>query len=119
MEQEHLRNALYFLRAKFDTWKSAARLLRVEEASLARIARGERPVTAAIAVRFARTIGVGIDALLAGDYPEPGVCPRCAYPVPLDGQYREASPSLLRARVRRVADTLAANRTLVKRPEGT
>lgn len=98
-EQEHVRNALYFLRAKFGTWRSIARLLHFEEATLVQCANGTRPVAANMAFRLARVIALKVDDLLAGKFPEPGVCPRCAYRVPLDGSYRERT--LARDTVRR------------------
>jgi hypothetical protein len=95
-EQDHVRNALYFLRAKFGSWKTIARLLRFEESTLIHSASGLRTVSASMAFRLARTVNITIDHLLAGKYPEPGVCPRCAYRLPLDGVYR-ADPRAARS----------------------
>ena len=85
---ERVRNALYFLRAKFGSWQPLARALHYEEQTLVQCANGTRGVAAAMAFRLARFVNVGIDELLAGRFPEPGVCPRCAYRLPLDGRYR-------------------------------
>ena len=87
-EQEHVQNALYFLRAKFGSWKPVAQMLRYEQQTLVQSANGTRGVAAAMAFRVARAVGIGIDVLLAGGFPEPGVCPRCAYRVPVTGSYR-------------------------------
>lgn len=87
-EQEHVRNALYFMRAKFDTWRSIARLLHFEETTLVQSANGTRTVTASMAFRLARVANVKVDDLIAGRYPEPGLCPRCMFRLPTDGVYR-------------------------------
>lgn len=92
-EQDHVRNALYFLRAKFGTWKTIGRLLHFEESTLIHAANGMRTVTASIAFRLARMVNITIEHLLAGKFPEPGVCPRCAYRLPLDGVYRSRGAS--------------------------
>lgn len=72
-------NALCFLRVKFESWKPIAKLLHFEEASLADVRAKRRSVSANLAVRLARILGIGIDDLLAGNWPEPGMCPRCGY----------------------------------------
>lgn len=89
-EQERVRNALFFLRAKFGTWKSIARLLHFEEVTLKQIAGGTRTVTASLAFRIARIVNVKIDDLIGGQFPEPGLCPRCGYRLPIDGSWRSA-----------------------------
>lgn len=89
-EQDHVRNALYFMRAKFGTWKSLARL-HFEEITIVQSANGLRTVTASMAFRLARVVGITVDDLIGGRYPEPGVCPRCAYKLPTDGVYRPRS----------------------------
>lgn len=90
VEQEHVQNALYFMRAKFGTWKSIARLLHFEEITIVQSANGTRTVTASMAFRLARVVGINVDDLVRGRFPEPGVCPRCAYRLPLDGVFRPA-----------------------------
>lgn len=89
-EQEHVRNALYFLRAKFGTWKSIGKLLHFEETTLINSANGSRTVTASMAFRLARVLKIDVDSLVAGRFPEAGTCPRCGYRVPLDGKYKGA-----------------------------
>lgn len=78
-QQEHVINALYFLRVKFESWKPVARLLRFEEGSLADVRAKRRSVSTNLAFRLAKVIGIGVDDLLAGKWPEPGMCPRCGY----------------------------------------
>lgn len=91
-EQENVRNAIYFLRAKFGSWKPVAKLLHFEEQTLVQCANGTRTVAASMAFRLARAVGVGIDDLIAGRFPEPGVCPRCGYKLPTNGVYRPPKP---------------------------
>lgn len=78
-QQEHVINALYFLRVKFEGWKPVAKLLHFEEKSLADVRAQRRGVSANLAFRLAKVVGVGVDDLLAGRWPEPGSCPRCGY----------------------------------------
>jgi hypothetical protein len=78
-EQAHVRNALTFLHAKLETWKSVARLLRFEKTTVLNVGNGVRTATASMAFRIARVVGVSVDDLLAGKFPEPGTCPRCGY----------------------------------------
>lgn len=78
-EQDHVRNALHFLRAKLGSWKSVGRVLRFEQITLVQSANGYRTVTASMAFRMAKAVNVSIDALIGGRFPEPGTCPRCGY----------------------------------------
>ncbi len=57
-------------------WEPAARALHVEEDTIAKVARGRRPVTARLSIRVARLIEVGGDDLLAGRH---AVCPHCGH----------------------------------------
>jgi hypothetical protein len=78
-EQEHVRNALIFLRAKLGTWKCVARVLHFEETTLMNAANSKRTITANMAFRLARLVKVKVDDLISGQWPEPGLCPRCGY----------------------------------------
>jgi len=78
-QQEHVINALYFLRVKFESWRPIAKLLHFEEASLADVRAKRRSVSANLAFRLAKLLGIGVDDLLTGKWPEPGMCPRCGY----------------------------------------
>jgi hypothetical protein len=81
-EQEHVRNAIHFLRLKLGTWKSLARLLHFEEITLTQSADGSRSVTASMAFRIARVANIKVDELITGHFPVPGTCPRCGYKPP-------------------------------------
>lgn len=78
-EQEHVRNALAFLHVKLESWKSLGKLLHFDQTTLMHVVSDRRAVCASMAFRVARVVGVGIDDLLAGKWPEPGTCPRCGY----------------------------------------
>lgn len=100
-EQEHVRNALYFLRAKFESWAPVARLLRFKEQTLSQSASGLRNVSAALTMRLAKTVGVSVEALTSGQFPEVGTCPRCGYHVPIDGRFKHATAGIAASRARR------------------
>jgi hypothetical protein len=76
-EQEHVRNALQFLRVKLGGWRSLTKLLKFEETTLIKSGNGSRTVTASMAFRIARLVGVSVDDLVHGKFPEAGTCPRC------------------------------------------
>lgn len=78
-EQERVRNALHFLHARVNGWKPLGKVLHFDHTTLIHVANGRRAVCASLAFRIARLVKVSIDDLLAGKFPEEGVCPRCAY----------------------------------------
>lgn len=77
-EQKHVRTALLYLRRRVGAWAPVAKALRYEPESLGKVATGRRGVTAALALRVARFVGIGVDALLDGSY-VPGACPKCGH----------------------------------------
>ncbi len=77
-EQENVRKALAFLRARFGGWFQVAKVLRVNDTTVGAMAKG-RTVTPMIAFRIARIVKVGVDDLLAGKFPEPGTCAHCGH----------------------------------------
>jgi transcriptional regulator with XRE-family HTH domain len=80
-EQRSVRTTLLFLRVRAGgAWEPVARALHVEEDTIAKVARGRRPVTARLAIRVARLVGVGVDELLAGNHLSSRVCPHCGHP---------------------------------------
>jgi hypothetical protein len=78
-EQEHVRNAIILIRGQFGGWKSLGQVLHFDPPTLIHVVKERRAVTASMAFRVARIIGVGIDDLLAGKWPGEGACPRCGY----------------------------------------
>lgn len=87
-EQEHVRSALQFLRVRMCGWMAVAKALHLQEVSVRQVGSGRRTVTPTMVFRVARLVQVPIDDLLAGKYPEPGICPRCGHRPP------EISPSV-------------------------
>lgn len=77
-EQDHVRAALRFLRARFGGWQHVATALRFKVVTVQKVGTG-LPVSASMAVRVARLASVGLDALLAGEYPPAGACPTCGH----------------------------------------
>jgi transcriptional regulator with XRE-family HTH domain len=80
-EQRSVRTTLLFLRVRAGgAWEPVAKALHVEEDTIAKVARGRRPVTARLAIRVARLIEVGVDELLAGQHMSSRVCRHCGHP---------------------------------------
>lgn len=78
-EQENVRNAIIRMRLQFGGLKMLAQVLHFDHTTMIHVCKERRAVTASMAFRLARLIGVKIDDLLAGKWPEPGTCPRCGY----------------------------------------
>jgi hypothetical protein len=78
-EQDNVRPAIWAMRTQFGTWLSLSKVLRYDERTVRDAAKGQVTITASMAFRVARLVGVGIDDLLAGKWPEPGTCPKCGY----------------------------------------
>ena len=75
-EQANVRAAISYLRARVGRTDVLAKALRVDRKTL------RNPASASLAVRVARFAKVGVDDVLTGRFPDPGVCPHC-------GQRRE------------------------------
>lgn len=78
-EQDAVRGALQFLRLSCRGWQPLAKALRVRGVFLSQVATGHRAVSPRLVVRIARFARVGIDDLLAGQFPSPGTCPYCGH----------------------------------------
>jgi hypothetical protein len=76
-EQDNVRVALRFLRARCGTWATVAKALHVHGKTVSSVACGHKPVTALLAFRVARLAGVGVDEVLNGTFPPAGACPLC------------------------------------------
>lgn len=77
-EQQAVRTALRFLRARCGTWTLVAHALHFKTKTISNVLAGRR-VSATVAFRVARMLGITVDALLAGQYPPPGTCPHCGH----------------------------------------
>lgn len=78
-QQMHVRNALQYARTRFDSWSTLAKLLGMNDTVLGDVRVGKRDVGVVLTFRLAKILGVGVDALLAETWAEPGMCPRCGY----------------------------------------
>lgn len=77
-EETNVRTALRFFRTRCGTTEILAAALKFKRATIADVIGGAT-VTASLAFRVARLAGVGVDAVLAGDFPAPGTCPHCGH----------------------------------------
>ncbi len=77
-EQTHVRTALRFLRVRCGSWANVGKVLGFQKITLAHVSRG-RTVSASLAVRLARVVGVTVDDVLTGHFPAPGACPHCGH----------------------------------------
>lgn len=71
-EVVNVRKAVAFLRFRCGNVKALARALRTSKATLGR----PSPL---LAFKVARLAGVGVDDVLTGKYPPPGVCAHCGH----------------------------------------
>jgi hypothetical protein len=81
-EQANVRKALAVLRLRCGTWVTLAKALRVKYSTLQRAAGGHDAVSARLALRTARLVGIGIDDILVGKWPPPNTCAHCGQPMP-------------------------------------
>lgn len=77
-EQKNVRTALRYLRLRAGTWAAVSQAVGLAPQGLDKTVNGRRPVSASVALRVARLVGVPFDDLIAGHF-LPGACPRCGY----------------------------------------
>lgn len=75
-EQARLRAALKNARTLFGTWRCLADAMRVPIGAIELALRGRNRVSAALAIRLARTLGAPLESLCAAPRPA-GKCPTC------------------------------------------
>ena len=75
-EQARLRAALKNARALFGSWSCLSAAMHLAAPVAERAARGSRRVTAEIAVRLARALGIPLESLYAAPRPA-SKCPMC------------------------------------------
>ncbi len=78
-EQEHVREALRFLRRRVGSWQPLTKMLGMGQPRLSMMAVCNGPVSSNAAFRVARAVGVPVEDVLAGRYPLPGTCPLCGH----------------------------------------
>jgi hypothetical protein len=71
-EVVNVRRALAFLRVRCGGAKTLAKALHAHKSTLSR-------PSASLVFRAARLAGVGVDDVLTGKYPPPGVCAHCGH----------------------------------------
>ena len=81
-EQQSVRLALRFLRARLGGWERLAKVTRYTARSLMNMSDGSAAPTVVLAFRLARVAQVPIDDLIAGRYPPAGACPYCGHTPP-------------------------------------
>lgn len=77
-EQTNVRAALRFLRARCGSYETLSKALGFGKGTASNVVGG-RAVSPLVAFRVARLAKVGVDDVLAGRFPEPGVCPHCGH----------------------------------------
>jgi hypothetical protein len=75
-EQGRLRAALRNARAMFSTWSCLASAMRVRESLVHKAIGARGVVSAALAIRFARALGVPLESLLRAPT-DAATCPHC------------------------------------------
>ena len=78
-EQNHVRSALRFLNHRLGTWAAVADALHCSKHTLTPVLNGRVAVSASLALRVARLVGVMVDDLLVGRFLPPGACPNCGH----------------------------------------
>ena len=80
-EQRAVRTTLLFLRVRSGgVWAPVAKALNTKANNISKTVAGSLEVSASLAVRVARLLGVGIDELLAGAHMSSRVCRHCGHP---------------------------------------
>jgi plasmid maintenance system antidote protein VapI len=76
-EQEHVRVAMRYLRARAGSWRLLGKALGFKLSTMRHVRSHEKNVSPTMALRLARFAGVTVDDLLTGKYPPAGACPHC------------------------------------------
>jgi hypothetical protein len=78
-EQRAVRATLHVLRLRVGSWQPLGKALRYQPDSVSKVAAGGAAVTATLALRVARHLGISMEALLDGKGVPPGTCPHCGH----------------------------------------
>jgi hypothetical protein len=76
-EQDRVRFAMRYLRAKVGAWKRLASALGFKPRQVVKVRGGYKAVSPKMAIRVAKLAGVPVDDVLTGKFPPPGTCPHC------------------------------------------
>lgn len=80
-EQKRVLAYLTMLRARLGTWTALERALPFSHSTRVEITEGRAEVSAALAFRVAKMMGVSIGAILDGSAFPPGTCRHCGNPL--------------------------------------
>ena len=78
-EQEHVRAALRYLRARAGSWRLLGKALGFKLSTMRHVRSRESDVSPKMTIRVARLAGVTVDDLLKGKFPPKGTCPHCGH----------------------------------------
>jgi hypothetical protein len=78
-EQNHVRAALRYLRRRTGGWRPLSKALGFTTWMLEKVSNGRASVSARMALRVARLVGVQVEDLINGRFVPAGACPRCGY----------------------------------------
>ncbi len=78
-EQNHVRAALRFLQRRLGRWSAVSDAIGFSPKTIDGVVFAKKSVSASMALRVARLLGVMIDDLLVGKFLPPGACPNCGH----------------------------------------
>jgi hypothetical protein len=78
-EQDNVRAALRFLRARAGSWVGLAKTLKVAPTTPGNVANSHRVASPTLTFRVAKLAKVSVDDVLTGRFPPPGTCPHCGH----------------------------------------
>ena len=78
-EQQNVRAALRYLQRRLGRWSVVADSLGFSAKTIDGAVFNRKSVSASMALRTARLLGVMVDDLLVGKFLPPGACPNCGH----------------------------------------
>ncbi|PSM31671.1 hypothetical protein [Haliangium sp. UPWRP_2] len=78
-EQTHVRAALRFLQRRLGRWSAVSDAIGFSPKTIDGVVFNKKSVSASMALRVARLLGVMMDDLLVGKFLPPGACPNCGH----------------------------------------
>jgi len=78
-EQTHVRAALRFLQRRLGRWSAVSDAIGFSPKTIDGVVFSGKSVSASMALRVARLLGVMVDDLLVGKFLPPGACPNCGH----------------------------------------
>lgn len=76
-EQAHVLAALRVVKIRCGQWSDVASSLQISLKAVGKLSAGASKLTAGLALRIARLVGVPTEDVLSGAFPRPGSCPMC------------------------------------------